>query len=38
MKRMQIRDIEFGFLTLHNGLGAYRMIDVEAVSYTHLSW
>jgi S-adenosylmethionine:tRNA ribosyltransferase-isomerase len=29
MKRMQIRDIEFGFLTLHNGLGAYRMIDVE---------
>ncbi|WP_294071279.1 tRNA preQ1(34) S-adenosylmethionine ribosyltransferase-isomerase QueA [Proteiniphilum sp. UBA1028] len=29
MKRMEIRDIEFGFLTLHNGLGAYRMIDVE---------
>src|SRR5690554_4196699 len=29
LKRMQIRDIEFGFLTLHNGLGAYRMIDVE---------
>lgn len=29
MKRMEIKDIEFGFLTLHNGLGAYRMIDVE---------
>ena len=29
MKRMEIRDINFGFLTLHNGLGAYRMIDVE---------
>ncbi|MFA7390466.1 MAG: S-adenosylmethionine:tRNA ribosyltransferase-isomerase, partial [Proteiniphilum sp.] len=29
MKRMEIRDIEFGYLTLHNGLGAYRMIDVE---------
>jgi len=29
MKRMEIQDIDFGFLTLHNGLGAYRMIDVE---------
>jgi len=29
MKRMEIRDVNFGFLTLHNGLGAYRMIDVE---------
>ena len=29
MKRMEIRDINFEFLTLHNGLGAYRMIDVE---------
>ncbi|WP_352422435.1 tRNA preQ1(34) S-adenosylmethionine ribosyltransferase-isomerase QueA [Proteiniphilum sp.] len=29
MKRMEIRDIDFGYLTLHNGLGAYRMIDVE---------
>jgi S-adenosylmethionine:tRNA ribosyltransferase-isomerase len=29
MKRMEIKDIDFGFLTLHNGLGAYRMIDVE---------
>lgn len=29
MKRMEIKDVEFGFLTLHNGLGAYRMIDVE---------
>ena len=29
LKRMQIKDIDFGFLTLHNGLGAYRMIDVE---------
>lgn len=29
MKRMEIRDINFGFLTLHNGLGAYRTIDVE---------
>ena len=26
---MEIRDIEFGYLTLHNGLGAYRKIDVE---------
>lgn len=29
MKRMEIKDIDFGFITLHNGLGAYRMIDVE---------
>lgn len=29
MKRMEIKDIDFGFLTLHNGLGAYRLIDVE---------
>lgn len=29
MKRMEIKDIEFGFLTLHNGLSAYRIIDVE---------
>ena len=29
MKRMEIRDVKFGFLTLHNGLGAYRTIDVE---------
>lgn len=29
MKRMEIKDIDFGYLTLHNGLGAYRMIDVE---------
>lgn len=29
MKRMEIRDIEWGFLTLHNGLGAFRDIDVE---------
>ena len=29
MKRMEIKDIEFDFLTAHNGLGAYRMIDVE---------
>lgn len=29
MKRMEIRDVNFGFLTLHNGLGAYRTIDVE---------
>ena len=32
MKRMQIKDIEYGSLTLHNGLGAYRMIDVEDLS------
>jgi S-adenosylmethionine:tRNA ribosyltransferase-isomerase len=32
MKRMQLKDIEYGFLTLHNGLGAYRMIDVEDLS------
>lgn len=29
MKRMQIKNIDYGFLTLHNGLGAYRDIDVE---------
>ena len=29
MKRMEINDINFDFLTVHNGLGAYRMIDVE---------
>ena len=30
MKRMEINDIKFDFLTVHNGLGtAYRMIDVE---------
>ncbi|MDR0422581.1 MAG: tRNA preQ1(34) S-adenosylmethionine ribosyltransferase-isomerase QueA [Proteiniphilum sp.] len=29
MKRMEIRDIDFGYLTLHNGLGSYRLIDVE---------
>lgn len=29
MKRMEINDIDYGFITLHNGLGAYREIDVE---------
>jgi S-adenosylmethionine:tRNA ribosyltransferase-isomerase len=29
MKRMEIKDIEFDYLTVHNGLGAYRTIDVE---------
>lgn len=29
MKRLEIKGIEYGFLTLHNGLGAYRDIDVE---------
>lgn len=29
MKRMEIKNIDYGFLTLHNGLGAYRDIDVE---------
>ena len=32
MKRMQLKDIGYGYLTLHNGLGAYRMIDVEDLS------
>ncbi len=32
MKRMQLKDIDYGYLTLHNGLGAYRMIDVEDLS------
>ena len=32
MKRMQLKDINYGYLTLHNGLGAYRMIDVEDLS------
>lgn len=29
MKRMEIKGIDRGFLTLHTGLGAYREIDVE---------
>ena len=29
LKRMEIKDIESGFLTLHFGLGSYRDIDVE---------
>ena len=32
MKRMQLKDINYGYLTLHNGLGAYRLIDVEDLS------
>ncbi|HBG80523.1 MAG TPA: tRNA preQ1(34) S-adenosylmethionine ribosyltransferase-isomerase QueA, partial [Porphyromonadaceae bacterium] len=29
IKRMEIKNIDYGFLTLHHGLGAYRDIDVE---------
>ncbi|MGL4411518.1 MAG: tRNA preQ1(34) S-adenosylmethionine ribosyltransferase-isomerase QueA [Bacteroidales bacterium] len=29
LKRMEIKGIETGFVTLHSGLGAYREIDVE---------
>lgn len=29
MKRMEIKGIDFAFLTLHSGLGNYREIDVE---------
>ncbi|MGM9760600.1 MAG: tRNA preQ1(34) S-adenosylmethionine ribosyltransferase-isomerase QueA [Parabacteroides sp.] len=29
MKRLEIRDCKFAFLTLHSGLGNYREIDVE---------
>jgi S-adenosylmethionine:tRNA ribosyltransferase-isomerase len=29
MKRLQIKDCQFAFLTLHSGLGNYREIDVE---------
>ncbi len=29
MKRMEIKGVECGFLTLHSGLGNYREIDVE---------
>ena len=29
LTRMRIKNIDFGFLTLHHGLGAYREIDVE---------
>ena len=29
LKRMEIRNIESGFVTVHHGLGAYREIDVE---------
>lgn len=32
MKRMQLKDVNYGYLTLHNGLGAYRLIDVEDLS------
>lgn len=29
LKRLEIKGIDMGFLTVHNGLGAYREIDVE---------
>ncbi|HBK30081.1 MAG TPA: tRNA preQ1(34) S-adenosylmethionine ribosyltransferase-isomerase QueA, partial [Porphyromonadaceae bacterium] len=29
LKRMEIKGIDYGFVTLHNSLGAYRDIDVE---------
>lgn len=29
LTRMRIKNIEYGFLTLHHGLGGYREIDVE---------
>jgi S-adenosylmethionine:tRNA ribosyltransferase-isomerase len=29
MKRLEIKDCEFGYLTLHSGLGNFREIDVE---------
>lgn len=29
MKRIEIKGIDYGFITLHNGLGAFREIDVE---------
>lgn len=29
MKRMEIKGIDYGFITLHNGLGVFREIDVE---------
>ena len=29
LKRMEIKGIEYGFLTLHSGLGNFREIDVE---------
>ena len=29
MKRLEIKDVEMGFLTVHSGLGAFRDIDVE---------
>ena len=29
LKRMKIKGVDFDFLTIHNGLGAYRDIDVE---------
>lgn len=29
LKRMEIKGIDYGYITLHNGLGAYRDIDVE---------
>ena len=32
MKRMQLKDVNYGYLTLHNDLGAYRLIDVEDLS------
>lgn len=29
MKRLEIKDCQFAFLTLHSGLGNFREIDVE---------
>ena len=29
MKRLEIKGVEQGFLTVHSGLGAFREIDVE---------
>ena len=39
LKRLEIKGVEQGFITVHSGLGAFRDIDVEdltTVSYTHL--
>ena len=32
MKRLEIKDCQFAFLTLHSGLGNFREIDVEALT------
>lgn len=36
MKRLEIKGVEQGFLTVHSGLGAFREIDVEDLTKHHM--